>query len=282
MLKTGAQQGQVALVVLLIMSVTLVIALSLAKGTTDETFRTAQKSETVRIFSAAESGAGYLLTSLLTAMRQEDVDLLNELTDDPDSAAVDTTIETAANADVSYSIDPLNSLNVSLATGQATEVQFVDAAGIPLSGNTTVIFRWAKEATSCNQASILIGRYYDLADGEGVRATYTAVGPNDCTIRNTTDGFETAEVASAGFANQYSMTFDSHDLFARVIPIYYATQLFASSADQLPIQQRVVRAEAVNQLGELRESQATSVTTTNLQLPGYLDYAVYSGQSLVK
>lgn len=278
------EQGQIALVVLLIMTVTLVIALSLARGTTEEISRTTQKGETVKIFSAAESGAEYLLTSMLTAMKANDAEQLENLTTNPVDYLASDTIEAESDSQVSYQVDVSQSLEVNLAAGEASEVSFVDETGSVLSGNTNVTFSWGQpEADPCSQASMIFGRYYDLADGNGPRVTYTAVGPVSCDTRNSTDGFEAATAATnTDYANQYTITFDTDDLFVRLIPVYYPSQVFVSSASELPTQQRFIKTEAINQLSETQESQTVAVSTTNLQHPNYLDYAIYSGQNLTK
>lgn len=284
MLRKNQQAGQIALVVLLIMSVTLVIAVSLAKGTSQEISRTTKKGETVRIFSAAESGAGYLLTSFLTAMKKRDPDKLDALTNDPDSelAGGNSSIEDGSRSDISYAVEASNKLQVSLAAGEATELQFMDSRGNHLTGIVSVDLRWGKESVACDQASLVLARYYDPLDGRGARVAYTAVGPHGCPSRNDEDGFGQAQAGSAGFANQYQMVFNDQDLFLRVLPVYHSTEFVAFTQDSIPIQQRMIRAEAVNQLTEEEESQSVLVSTTNLQLPGYLDYAIYSSQSLAK
>ncbi len=256
------QSGQVALIVLLIMGVTLVIAVSLAQRTTEDVALTTKQAETTKVFSAAQSGAEQKLTEVLTALR------------------AGTTVNTAAGTSV------LNDANVNVVVDMLTEfIQPLDEGEtyqveLPSPGSTVDI-EWGSMASNCSsdEASLLVARYNTLA---GVTTVYYSgyypIGTG-CSGGGS-DGFAPAtSVGSNGRRSAFSYNVVAGDEFLRIIPIYNSTDLFVSGAAN---PQYAVTADATNALGDNQESRVVQVTTSDLQPPSFLDYAVYSGTTIIK
>lgn len=280
MLKQKRNSGQVAMIVLLIMAVTLVISLSLAKGTTTEIAQTAQRAETTRIFSEAESGTEMILTNLITAMRAGSQDNIDEFVGRTSEYISDTLLDGGTASDRSqmeYSVEASEELEISLAAGEATEYRFMDFTGAPSEEpDRDVKYWWATKGQDCGeQASLIIARYY--LDGTEVKTEFTALNP---LCGGPSNNFVNADAGDADFENYYSFTYGEFDLFVRVIPVYHSTQLKIEGGTL--DQQYAVRTEAMNLVGEDQETQAVAATSTVLHLPSYMDYAVYSGVDLVK
>ena len=280
--KSLTQSGQVALMVLLIMAITLGVALSLARSTTTETSQITQGGNAVRIFSAAESGTEQILTQIIQAMKNESGSDLEAIISNPGNVVSGEGDAANPESVMDYSVTPLTDLNVTLSAGESTQIQLVDQVGSPLTQEVALTLQWGEVGASCaNQASILIGRYYD--DGGELKVVYDGVGPLVCDDeRNASDGFNTASVGSS-YANQYTINVDPTDRFIRLITVYNNTDLLVSSdSDEVPTQQYLTRTQSTNLAGEKLESQVVSATLTNLNLPGYIDYVVYSGNNLEK
>lgn len=280
MKKSLAQSGQVALIVLLIMVVTLGVALSLARSTTKEINQVTQGGGAVKIFSAAESGTEQIITQIIQAMKNKSDSELGAIITNPRD------VITGEDADpesvVEYSVVPLKDLNVTLLAGESTQINFINQDGSPLTDEASIMIEWGQIGSNCaDQSSILIGRYYD--DNGKLKVVYDGVGPLLCDdSRNVTDGFKTA-AAGSNYANKHLINITPNDRFIRLIAVYNKADLLVSSDSvEFPTQQYLVRTQSTNLTGEKLESKVVSATLTNLNLPSYLDYAVYSGENLEK
>ncbi len=251
------QSGQIALMVLLIMGITMVIAVSLAQRTAEDVALTSKQAETTKVFSAAQSGAEQVLTEVLTALRA------------------------GVPAPLTGSSSVLNDSTVQVSVAQATEfTQPLDEGetyqvNLPTSGS--VVLEWGEEAGTCDtEASLLISRYYD--DGE-TKVEYFGQSAKGCGLTHN-DGFEpTFDAGSDGRKSKFTYDVDADDLFLRVIPVYNSTNLYVEGASG---QQYAITANAQNALGEDEETRVVQVTTSDLQPPPFLDYALYSGTTITK
>ena len=261
--KFESQSGQIALIILLIMGVTMVIAVSLAQRTTEDVSLTTKQAETTKVFSAAQSGAEQKLTEVLTALRA--------------GTTVNTAPQTLPNindSSVNLTVDELSSFIQPLDEGETYQVE------LPSPGSTVSI-EWGDAASNCvDEASLLVARYNTSA---GVTTAYYSgyypIGSGSCAGAGP-DGFGApTSGGSNGRRNLYQYTVASGDEFLRVIPIYNSTDLYVSGGDN---PQYAVTANAENALGENQESRVIQVTTSDLQPPSFLDYAVYSGTTIIK
>lgn len=253
------------------MSLTLVVALSMARRTTQDVVRTTQISESAQVYSAAQSVAEEQLTQVLTTMRSGGTVVATNPVGGSEQAEAggeegggeSTPLN---NADVVTEILTPSEYTQPLAQGEALQITM---------GSDDLTLEWgADETTPCNNASLLISEYYD--DGSGTKVRYNAVAPNGCTR-----GDAIVPGASGSFyTTRTTITTDPDIMFVRIIPLYAATDLYVNGAAVGDFVRIVVT--AVNERGELDETSAVEVTTTSLQAPGFLDYALYSGGSIVK
>lgn len=266
----ASQSGQVALIVLLVMSLTLVVALSMARRTTQDVVRTTQISESAQVYSAAQSVAEEQLTQVLSTMRSGGTVVATNPVGGSEQA------EAGGEAGGGEST-PLN--NASVVTEILTPSEYTQplAQGEALQitmGIGDLTLEWGTdETTSCNNASLLISEYYNDAGATKVR--YNAVAPNGCTR-----GDDIVPGASGSVFTTSTTIADPDIMFVRIIPLYAATDLYVNGAAVGDFVRIVVT--AVNERGEREETGAVEVTTNSLQAPGFLDYALYSGGSIVK
>ncbi|MFZ1721441.1 MAG: hypothetical protein WAU07_02965 [Microgenomates group bacterium] len=251
-LENSSQSGQVAVVVLLIMVVLLTIGLSIATRTTQEVFLSQQQAESSRVFNAAETGVEDALSQDFEAL----------------TGSV-TNVTTIDGVDVNYTISASDTLETRLTEGLSAMVDLNQS----VSGNLTV--RWARE-TPCNDKASLIFSIYYMTGGRN-RVRHVAVGPNSgCR----SDGFTNGNPINVdGYTMGYNLPVTVNDRFVRIKAVYNDTHV-SVSGNNLPDQFYNVRSEASNEQGD--EQRTIQVTRTLSVAPSIMDYAVYSGASLLK
>lgn len=246
-----AQSGQVAVVVLLIMVVLLTIGLSIATRTTQEIFLSQQEAESSRVFNAAETGVEDALS--------QDFESL--------SGSYADTVTTVDDVTVNYTISPSSTLETRITEGLSAMVNLEQA----VSGDLTVL--WARESACNSRASLIFSVYY--LSGGVVRVRHVAAGPN-CR----SDGFQVASnINIDGYTLRYALPVTTNDLFVRIKAVYNDTH-FRVTGTNLPDQFYQVRSEASNDLGD--EQRTIQVTRTLSVAPSIMDYAVYSGSTILK
>lgn len=257
--RASYQSGQVGVIILLIMVVILTIGLTVATRTTQESFLTTQNAESTRVFNAAEAGIEQALSTDLTAL---------EASQDESIAGSVTTVE---NTEVNYSITKVRGLETKLFEGVAVAL---DVRGVA-TGQGLVI-EWAKEDCSADPAS-LMASIYSIETGV-TRVRYQALG--NCARG---DGFIQATTQAPGNAYRYRYTLPlvSGDQYVRVQAVYNDTVIrVGGSGWTLPTQYYKIRSEATNTLGD--ETRIVEVNRTLPTAPSVMDYALYSGTTLVK
>ena len=262
--KLQRQSGQIALIVLLIMGITLVIAVSLAQRTTEDVALTTKQAETTKVFSAAQSGAEQVLTEVLIALRRGV----------PVSTGPQTTVVGTNDSEVEVTVDEASEFVQPLDEGETYQVSLTDPS------TTDVVIEWGDANSNCvNEASLLIARYN--TSGGATSVSYSGYYPigSGCSGAGT-DGFAPAPYGgTAPRRNYYMYTKQAGDQFLRIMPVYNSTNLFVSGAGA---QQYAITANAQNLLGEDAESRVIQVTTSDLQPPPFLDYAIFSGTTINK
>lgn len=254
--KLHRQSGQVALIVLLIMAVTLVIAVSLARRTSEDIAQTTKQSETSKVFSAAQSGAEQVLTDVLTALRSGG------------TVPIGTSTLTSINdSSITVNVDAATNFTQSLDEGETYQV------AVPAIGSVTVEWGDGTSSDCSTEASLLVAKYTD--SGSGTEVEYTGYAPVGCSARG--DGFATPNSGTSGRRNK--ITIPAGPDFVRLMPMYASTDLFVDGATD---QQYTITSSAENQAGDNKESRVIEVTTSGYQPPSYLDYTVYSGTTLTK
>lgn len=261
------QSGQVAIIILLVMVVLLVVVLSLASRTTQEVFLSGQETESARVFNAAEAGAEEALgiesnfgtstvnqTSPATEVSYQDPSTTNDI-------------------DINYTVTPKTELTTYLEEGMTGTVDLdPDNNGVGVNGSISV--RWATDAATCTDASVIISVY---SNSSGATVRHLPYSPNCAGA--TTDGFTLASAFAGTYKNQVSVAVTPADLYMRVKAVYNGTDLNVSGPI-LPVQSHLVRSEAFSE--DDGETRAVQVSRSLPAPPAILDYSVYSGTDLIK
>jgi hypothetical protein len=254
----STQSGQIGVIVLLVMVVTLTIGVSLAAQTSQEVFLSQQTAESARVFNAAEAGLEKALSS--------DINYTN--TQDEEG-----TLSSIEGVDVNYTVAKVQRLETKLFEGVTVMLDVTGAA----NGNQLRV-RWAKiAACGQNPASLLFAIYSEDGSGD-LRVRYTGVGACDHA-----DGFTLGNTipASNGYRKEAFISLAAGDKFIRVKPLYNDTDVrITGEGWTLPIQYVKVRSEAGNQNGN--ETRIVEVNRTLPTAPSVFDYALYSGNTLLK
>jgi len=259
----SSQSGQVGVIILLIMVVLLTVGISLATRTTQELFVTQQSAESARVFNAAEAGIEQsLATDFQTAFDSTDV-LTGE-------------ISTITDTDVNYTVTQQRHLETRLFEGVDVSID------LPKDGSTDtdgIKIQWSRE-TDCgtqDPASLLASIYNFNSTTQQTTIRYKALAGCD-----RSDGFEASTVLSSGvYRFQYDLDLQGDDIFVRLKPIYNDTNInVTANGWTLPVQFYSIRSEARNQLGE--ETRIVEVNRTIPTAPSVMDYALFSGNTIVK
>lgn len=248
--KFSNQSGQVAVVILLVLTVLLTVAVSMAVRTTDEIKLATQQSEATRVFNAAETGVE---RALLEGTFGSTV-----FTDTPDTAGANTT----------YTIYPSNAFEASADVGEAVSVNLTSGAEV---GNVEI--HWATEDNEADRASLIVALYY-----QDNSVDYFGVGPAR------SDDFELPSTSSVSdYAYSFEPNLNSGETLAmmRVIPVYNDTML-TITGDNIPVQQHTIRSEAINSIQDANEKRVIEVTRTLPSAPTFMDYAVYGKEGVLK
>lgn len=253
--KASHQSGQIGVIILLIMVVILTIGLSVASRTTQESFLTTQTAESARVFNAAEAGIEEALSTDLVS-----------LTDQTTTGTVDGVDDTS----VTYTITKVNGLQTKLFEGVSVAL---NVTGVTNGNGITI--DWSRQNCASDPAALLASIYSVNAGVTTVR--YRALG--NCTRG---DGFEQAGAGASPYLYRTTLALQTNDTFVRIQPVYNDTDInvTVSGAWSLPTQYYKIRSEATNDFGT--ESRIVEVNRTLPTAPSIMDYALYSGTTLVK
>jgi len=252
------QSGQIGVIILLIMVVLLTIGISVASRTTQDLFLAQQQVESTRVFNAAEAGIEQALGS--------DFDF--------EGTTFEGTINdfSGTNVDVAYSIEKVNQLQTRLFEMVGVKI---DVTG-SIPGNTLDL-RWSQEndCGSEDVASLVVTSFSETP--EGVRAYTQAYSGCD-----RSDGFTPASnVDLDGLRRRAIMTIPDDTTFVRVTPLYNDTHVLIVGGNwTLPVQGFMIRSEAENTQGD--EYRAVEVNRSLDSTPSVMDYALFSGNGIIK
>lgn len=252
----NSQSGQTGVIILLLMAGMLTVGLSLATQTTQEALLSGKETDSARVFNAAEEGIEQAISSNL------------EFTGDTFSG----TVANQADISVAYTVTKKNTLEVLLFEGVSVSVDVTGAQ----DGNVLQI-DWSKvdDCGSDDLASLLVATYSDVSGVARTRYTYVA----GC---DRSDGFESAQnIDENDYRRRYNLTLQTGDTLVRIKPIYADTNInVTSSGFVLPVQYYAIRSEASR--SESNETRIVEVNRTLSAAPSIFDFAIYSGNTLIK
>ncbi len=264
------------------MVVLLVLGLSLATRTTQESFLSQQSSETTRVWNAAESGAEEALSRLSSG-------------------------ETVANSAISGATINNSTVNAAVTTSNTVDIALKKLTTLTVNlqagGLQYFTMDWGTEADVCLRASLLVSLYYE--EGGYTKVAHYTLGSGSgsgCTTRNdgfdndTGTGFTLSDITTPGHtkyrkaeillpaSGTSALPVGATPLFARIKPIYYDTNIAVSGPTGFPEQSYTVTSTAENDQTNAagREVRTVQVNRTLPQAPSILDYALYSGGAISK
>ncbi len=259
------QKGQIALIVLLLMTVMLTIGLSVAQRGLFDTKVTEQEEETARAFQAAETGVEEALRTL-----------------------VGTTGDKSLDTGVSYNVTVAEKGTVGFVTSETVGIE--DVLELKVTGATAssaTIYYYHTSTSSCSDAGewgVEVEKVYEPSVGDPWLSRTVSM----------TDPLSAVEFQGQWFCKTVtSVTTIASDAFftdlkkIRVRPIGKPTGAIASGtllgfqpvSGDLPAQYRLISSQGKTSQGITR---AVSVTRSLPQLPTVFDYALLSGGDLIK
>lgn len=258
--RPGAERGQIAVSILLIMAVLVVISYGLARRTTSEIALTTQTKESTAVFNAAESGVNQALADIFTSLESG-----SGINSQPQTESIDVDGDGTDDVEVVRTSTESNSIEMRVNEGMSLSIVLENNSG-------SLSIAWGKEANCNDRASLLITTIG--ASGGETTAKHVAVGCHG-------DDFAAASGASDTFQNTYSLAITNSDTEVRIKPVFAPTTVRVTGSN-LPTQAFIAEARAKNLLGDNQETRAVRVVRSQAAAPSILDYAVYSNGSISK
>lgn len=247
--------GQAVLIVLLVVVVALGLGLSIVSQSTTDVKISKQEQEGSRAFNAAEAGIEDALKNITTAAPG------GGWTDD-DGITVE------------YDVTSKTVLQGEFEKNESIEVNLEGAVGL-----TELTINWGNGG--CDGA--------DDEDGETVASLLISVIDQDDNIRrfgyNACDleddnGLENIGGGGAdGYLRGIGISVGSNDVLVRIRPLYNKVSIRVTGDADLPDQAYLINSRAQT---DTLESKAIEVVRTNPAAPSIFDYALFSGQSIIK
>lgn len=264
-----SQSGQIAVIVFLIMAVLLVVGLSLATRTSQEIELAGQQEDTTRVFNAAETGIEQALS--------------NQGNFIPGANSGQQTVTLPAdidgNTEATVTVNEQNDYDGSVPAGLSATV-FTD----PTQTGTLTI-HWGTHAIGdCNNLAALIITTYTKS-GTTYQAEHQGVRPGDCHSGTKFDNSVSGGSTYNGVAYTYSkaISVGSNTVMVRIKPLFASARLYISGTGSIMLPQlHTIRSQAQDTSSGNTEVRTIEVTRTRPAPPLILDYALYSGGTLVK
>ncbi len=248
------QPGQIAVIVLLMMTVLLTIGLSVAQESSRRVQTATLEQEGNQLLNAAEGGVERALAG-------------------PLSAGTFTLNDQFDGIDVEYTVSEQNQVQTRVAEGNVIEV---DVSGVTDGHN--LIFNWSRE-NGCgeNPAALLVTTYFD--DAGVIRSRQDALRSCD-----RGDDFQVTNNTQVDEYNyQFLFPLQTDDQIVRVRPLYNDTHLRIRGVGptwNLSQQFYVIRSTATRE--STGESRSVEVVRTRESAAAAFDFALYSGAAIIK
>ncbi len=274
------ERGQVAISVILLSAVLVLIGVALASRTTRDISLSTQTKESSVVLSAVESGAEQALSQVISAVESGGTT--------PEAVVTGTqsiTTEDGVQVDVDYEIKPQNYLELRVPVGEDVMIDLRDSTGKPNYQGSLDVY-WGKADSCSDRASLVITTYY--RESGTLKSRYLMLGPS-CVNRG--DRFiQVPETDNPlGYRHHFvlsDLNFSTDgsgngDLYVVFKPLYADADLKVVGGANLPTQQYVILSRGESQ-GDTTEVRSVRIDYTLPVPPGVIDYAVYSGDTLVK
>lgn len=252
------QRGQVGIIVLLIAAVTLVVALTIANRSSQESQSSIQQEDSSRIFNIAEAGLENALNSIYDYETNGSA-LPNQVSNN-DPILGNSLVSIELNPDFTGYLD----------AGQSIQIN--------LTANTTgtIGFDWAKNSCAAGAANLLISVY---SENSGTyQSNFYLVG--NCNSAADQNLLAATTSSVEGMAFHFDLGLNNAS-FLRVTPLRGGTDMQISSSNNLiSASQYQITSSAQNETGST--AKAIELSRSIPAAPNFMDYALASGGDLVK
>lgn len=257
----SSQSGQVGIIIILIMVVLLTFGLSIASRSTREVALSQQEEESNRVFNAAEAGVERALATDLNFQGEQ-----------LDSTSV---VIPGTDANLQYNIRKNRVLETRLIEGTTAMVQMQDAIN---SLPANIFIDWSRDSdcgAARKPASLVISIYNTTGSSVSANVRHLAFAACD-----RSDDIAVAGSGSNGYFRRATISTQAGDQFMRIKTVYNDTHIRVSGSSTLPTQAYDIRSEATSTLGQ--EARTVEVKRTLSVAPSVMDFALFSGTTLVK
>lgn len=261
---TAQPQGQIGIIIILLMTVILALAISLSNRTAKEQQIAINQEESSRTFNAAESGIEQALSDIFNAEKSNTP--LENMTD---------TLHTA-DSTIQYEISQQQQLAMTVDESATVEIALTSTLD-------NVTLKWWTQGTNCatdNPASLYVIVYNRAAD-DTVTARHFVYG--DCSSERG-DNFVSPGTGSDGYAYSQEITLQPNDYLVRVTPIYNQVALFIDAPTGTAQYSIISKATniAENEVNEANSAKAISVNRSLPAAPAFMDFAFVSGGDIIQ
>lgn len=246
------QDGQAAVIVLLIVAVVATMGLSQLGRTTEDVYVSSQREESSRVFNAAEYGVEEALSdeghfgggANTSKYKLDDLD-------------VDVTIEPAS-----------GEMETSVPEGESLEIDLVG-----FNGSKNFVVNWDQgNGGNCNlKASLMISIFQKSGT-----AYYYFINPSGCQKGS---GFAAAASGSGGYGSKFDFNVDGNsDKLIRITPLHASTNMRVTGSG-------VIMAHVIRSVSQTTEEgggegssiqQKIEVQRLSPSSPSFMDFALYT------
>ena len=247
------QAGQIGIVILMLMAVILTIGISLSQRTIQEQDIAIIQDESTRVFNAAESG----LEQALFQVSVEDFTGTGSL--DLDGINVD------------YETNGSATFDMNLSSGKAVTIP------LNVSSPTNVTVRWWDQIEDCGTSNPPAAVLASIYTANNVRH----FGFDPCASSRNNNLLIVNKLASVDEGCNYKVDIPVavNDILIRVKPVFNNSK-FNINSNAIDLAQYNILSSAQNNLDDI--VRTLNVKRSLLSAPGFMDYALVSGNDLIK
>lgn len=260
-MRIGYKNGQIGLMLLIVMGVVVSIVLSIASRAFTDTTLSRQEKENNASFSIAESGVEQALQTLGEGQTSANC---------TGNCLTDTTGLITGN----YSIQSLQSFDMYVKEGETVQI---DLTGTP----SNIVVKWVKAGEDPGTCTNGVGTAPAAIEVTLVDSAYAArryyYNAANCSTLNGTNHFSSSSAGTGGYSSSQSITLPGAQKFMRIKPIYNGTTINVAGTT-LASQLYKIQSQATG--GDARSN--IEVKRTLDSAGSVFDYALFSNTTIIK
>mgnify|MGYP006279517057 CR=1 FL=1 len=249
------QQGQVGLIIILMMVVLLTIGVSLASRSVIQQETSIEQEEATTVFNSAETAIEQALHEIFEAER---------------SGSPVTPYGQINTGDGFFAIESKEELEMEVERETSIEIPLDSSIG---AGNTLDI-EWDTSSGSCTNSAAIIVMVVNDGGGSDYSARYEAY--DGCASRRSNNRFASPTGVSSDYNNQQDIALQTNDVLVRIMPIYNHTSLHISGND-IDSAQYIVEGRGLKNT----TAQSIDVNRTMSAAPAFMDFALVNGSGVL-